>query len=57
MGDLQGMLNFMGKMADICSNGNEDADTSFRNSATAAVLLSQRVAAFGLQTVEPVDEK
>ena len=24
---------------------------------TAAVLLSQRVAAYGLQTVEPVDEK
>ena len=48
VGYLQGMLNFMGKLADICSNGNEDADTSFRNSATAAVLLSQRIAAFGL---------
>ena len=47
----------MSKMTDIGSNGNEDADTTFRNSATAAVLLSQRVAAFGLQTVEPVDEK
>ena len=57
MGDLQGMLNFMGKMADICSNGNEDADTSFRNSATAAVLLSQRVAAHGLQGSKPLDEK
>ena len=57
VGDLQGMLSFMSKMADIGSNGNEDADTSFRNSATAAVLLSQRVAAYGLETVEPVDEK
>ena len=57
MGDLQGMLSFMSKMADIGSNGNEDADTSFRNSATAAVLLSQRIAAYGLQEVEPVDEK
>ena len=56
MGDLQGMLSFMSKMADIGSNGNEDADTSFRNSATAAVLLSQRVAAFGLQGAEPLNE-
>ena len=44
-------------MADIGSNGNEDADTSFRNSATAAVLLSQRVAAFGLNGAEPSNEK
>ena len=57
MGYLQEMLSFMSKMADIGSNGNEDADTSFRNSATAAVRLSQRIAAYGLQEVEPVDEK
>ena len=44
------------KMADIGSNGNEDADTSFEISATAAVLLSQRVAAYGLQELKPVDE-
>ena len=57
VGDLREIMNFMSKMADICSNGNEDADTSFRNSATAAVLLSQRVAAFGLQGAEPLNEK
>ena len=57
MGYLQGMLNFMNKMADIGGNENEDADIWFRNSATAAVPLSQRVVPYHLQTVEPVDEK
>ena len=56
MGDLQGMLSFMSKMADIGSNGNDDTDTWFRNTATAAVRLSQRVAAYGLQELKPVDE-
>ena len=47
----------MNKMADIGGNENEDADIWFRNSATAAVPLSQRVVPYHLQTVEPVDEK
>ena len=47
----------MSKMADISSNGNEDADTSFRSSATAAVHLSQRVAAVGLHGAERANEK
>ena len=32
-------------------------DVMEKKKKTAAVLLSQRVAAYGLQTVEPVDEK